>query len=86
MYAFWGYDRFPYALGGVVEKIKDGGYVSIKGMNGMIFKPIIILNDDEGIEIRNKLISLENEYAIEKEELLKRFKERSFEIAPFLKK
>ena len=86
MIAFWRYDRFPGVLSSTVVDIVAGGRVTAVGYSGMQFNPIIILNDEEGIIVQNKLKQLEREFNNEMAQLKQKYQDRAVEIAPFLKK
>ena len=70
LYAFWDYDLCPYILGGIVTEFTGEGHVRAKGYDGMAFRPIAIIPDENGKRALARLQELRNEYA-EKEKALK---------------
>jgi hypothetical protein len=73
LYAFWRYDLCPYMLGGVVERFRSNGNVVAKGYNGMSFKPIAILPDQDGALALKLLKELRSEYGDKEKELKKKY-------------
>ena len=69
-YAFWGYDQYPYTLGGEITRFHDAkkgqylhGCVETKNFGaGYWFEPFMILDGIEGENLLLKLKSLESQY------------------------
>ena len=60
MFAFWGYDTFPFILHGVVEGVRpeDGYCVIGGGWGGLVVNPLAVLPPDEGGALAQKLAEL----------------------------
>lgn len=74
-YAFWKYDVAPFMLGGEVDEFLSDGRVRVNGYTGYIFTPILVVPEDKGIEIKEKLKEAEEIYRRKTEEALKELKE-----------
>lgn len=70
LYAFWDYDLCPYMIGGIVKEFLPSGSVTVKGYDGMAFKPIAIIPDEAGKKALARLNKIRYEYS-EKEKALK---------------
>lgn len=81
--AFWKYDIFPYVLSGTVRAFREDQYVEVEGYPGMAFKPILILPQDKGIDLSNKLRALDREHRESLAALNTSFKRRVKELIPF---
>jgi hypothetical protein len=69
LFAFWGYDIFPYVLGGEVEELKADGDVTVKGYRGMKFTPIKLFPLAKGRKIHEEIITMVRECNIKTNEL-----------------
>lgn len=55
-FAFWGYDLFPYILGGVISHMDGNGDIWAEGYGrGYAFRPIKIMPAEEGQKLRKQL-------------------------------
>jgi hypothetical protein len=70
LYAFWDYDLCPYMIGGIVTEFLPSGKVRVKGYDGMAFKPIAILPDEDGKRALTRLKQIRFEFS-EAEKALK---------------
>jgi hypothetical protein len=59
LWAFWKYDKFPYALGGEMLAMNDKGLVSVKGYEGFWFTPECITTIASGKALLRKMQELE---------------------------
>jgi hypothetical protein len=88
MRAFWKYDQYPYVLSGTVSSIStkaDPDIVeTVEYGKGMYFRPMIILPDEEGKEIAEKLKMLKEQYNQEMASLRDRYIKLRNEVAPFM--
>jgi hypothetical protein len=86
MRAFWSYDLFPYVLSGnIIETRVDGDGVRVKTDNfGGWFKPFLILEDEEGDAIHDKLVKLRAERADAERLLADVYRDKLVAIAPFM--
>ena len=61
--AFWRYDIFPKVmLNAEVVEFHEGGYVSVKGYQGMRFIPIAVVPYEQGLEYSEEFEELKKEY------------------------
>ncbi len=72
--AFWPYDKFPYILCGEIEKFYSYGKVMVTGYSGLLIKPSLILEYEEGEEIQTKLKNIETSYRIDLNEVKNKYK------------
>ena len=82
-YAFWGYDTFPYCLGGEVQEIKDDGYVLVKGYQSYKFKPKFFTTLAHGRELKERLDELKEQHREMRNILNEAFDARLKLLAPF---
>lgn len=82
LYAFWGYDRFPYCLGGEVDYLLENGRVQVKNYGGGIFRYSDIMPYEEGAAKHEELEKLESEYHAAKDKLHAEFMARRLKILP----
>lgn len=85
LYVFWKYDLYPYCQGSKVHDIGKGGLFIEQAYGGLSVKPLIILEESEGIKLQNKIDELQAKYQEELEKLKKEYKEKLYAIAPFAK-
>lgn len=62
LFAFWKYDLFPYLLGAKVEQVRDDGWVTTEGYQGMVFNPVRVLGGKTGEKLHAELKELTAEY------------------------
>lgn len=74
--AFWKYDSFPFLLHGEVEEIKTRGLVSIKKYGRQLFRPVLILPENEGKEFIESLEELTNDHAAELQAVKTKFRNK----------
>lgn len=87
MRAFWKYDQYPYVLSGTVAGVPPSNTNAVETVEygkGWHFKPIIILPDDEGKVISDKLCELRAQYDQELDALRERYIRLRNEVAPFM--
>jgi hypothetical protein len=84
LFAFWGYDQFPYVLGGPVEKVMDGGIIKSTNYGGSCFKPLIILPEEEGEMLLIQLEELRKEHREELKRVKAEFQIKLHELAEFI--
>ncbi|MCK9428583.1 MAG: hypothetical protein M0R17_01060 [Candidatus Omnitrophica bacterium] len=84
LYVFWKYDLYPYCLGDKAKEILPNGNFRVYGYQEMIVKPIMILEESEGIALMEKIQELKENYEKECSELKTRYKKELFKIAPFI--
>lgn len=84
LYAFWKYDLFPYTLGGKVVKFAAGGLVQVEGYGNMLFRPIGIVQYDEGVEIMSKIKKIKEEHKAEIDRVNNHFNIELFNVATFM--
>ena len=74
LYAFWSYNLYPYFLSGEVTDMRDNGAVETKEYGpGNWFGPVLLLPLNAGLELREKLKTLENDYREAERKLRKDF-------------
>lgn len=73
--AFWKYDSFPFLLHGEVEEVKTRGLVSVKKY-GSLFRPTIILPENEGKAFIETLEELTNDYVAEIQAVKTKFRDK----------
>lgn len=83
LYAFWEYDLYPYLLGGTVTQITSTGAVKTKEFGNSLFRPIIILPLESGIQLANKLKELDSEYRKARCDIELDFTQKLFSALPF---
>ena len=76
LFAFWRHSQFPYLLGNPVKSFLKEGRVEPEGYPGYKFLPVRIFLKQEGVELQNKLKTLEKEYEKAKVELEKKYTDR----------
>jgi hypothetical protein len=84
LYAFCRYDLYPYCLGGEVEEILENGKVRVKGFQGFIFYPLVIVPKSQGVKIKEQLDTLEKEYKKALDELDDKYQGKAKDVAFFL--
>lgn len=63
LYTFWKYDVPPFLHGGIVEKIDEEGYVTIKNRyQGYRFRPVAVVPLKEGLKMQKRLDRAERKY------------------------
>lgn len=82
--AFWKYDIFPYVLSGTVKVFREDEYVEVEGYPGMVFKPILVLPQDIGMELHDRLKDLDREHRESLAALNTSFNRRVKELIPFV--
>lgn len=60
LYAFWQYDFFPYVSGGSILSFNKDGRVECG--TGFYYKPILVVPEKTGREIKERLAHLEHDY------------------------
>jgi len=61
LWAFWGYDSYPYLIGGKVVKGYASGVVKVEGYGDHTFKPKMLILGKDGEALRDKLKALTTE-------------------------
>ena len=87
MRGFWKYDLFPYVLSGTVSGVgvSDTNLVqTVEFGKGHFFRPMIILPDDEGKVIADKLAQLREQYDQDVNDLREKYIKLRNEAAPFM--
>lgn len=64
MFAFWGYDLFPYTLGAEATKMDERGYVYVPAYQAWV-KPLRLMPLKAGRALHQALKVLENDRKIE---------------------
>ena len=82
LYGFWKYDLFPYVLGGKVTKLKENIIETENYGPGYRFKVIKLMPLVEGLELKEKLNALENDYDLAQEKLKSEYKTKLKAIFP----
>lgn len=90
-YVFWGYDLYPYALGGeavhLEERPNPTRLVAIPVGYGLSrFRVRHVTSVKRGAAMHEKLKRLHDEYRREQDELRKKYMQKALEAAPFLKR
>lgn len=90
-YAFWGYDRYPYVLGGEALKLESRPHPTRlvampAGYGNGWFRVRHVTSVKEGVAMHEKLKRLHDEYRREQDELRKKYMQKALEAAPFLKR
>lgn len=86
LFAFWSYDRFPYVLGGPIEKMIEGGYIKATNYGSSCFNPIKILLESEGEELLLKLEELRVQHKKALDQVNDEYNIKLKELAPFVLK
>lgn len=73
LFAFWEYDHYPYLLGDKISRIGPEGRVYADAYQGW-FKPVAILQVEEGQALWEKLEALRDSYRKESKELLEAYR------------
>lgn len=63
LFAFWGYDCFPWMLGARVVRFGKKGMVEPKGYTGYMFRPRRVVLAEEGEPLWEKIQQLREEHA-----------------------
>lgn len=61
LWAFWGYDSYPYIIGGKVVKGYASGVVKVEGYGDHTFRPKMLILGKDGEALRDKLRALTTE-------------------------
>lgn len=56
--AFWKHDIYPYLLCGEISEFKNDGLVKVTEYGGGVFRPVLILNKEDGLELKEILETL----------------------------
>lgn len=84
MIAFWKYDLFPFCLSAEVNEFNSAtGLVKVKGYGNSTFRPNVILPDEQGAIIAQKLRELETSYDIDKARLHVQYVAELKSVLPF---
>jgi hypothetical protein len=87
-FAFWGYDRFPYVLGGVIEgpiTVKNGEARARCPSYGGNVQVRHQMTEEDGSEVLKKLKDLEEDRREQMAEINKQYLRAALTLAPFLK-
>ena len=79
---FWSYAQYPYVLAAEAELREAGYYVPTYRM--YIHEPLAVLEDEDGIYRARRLQELREEYDAVSRALLREYKQKALEAAPFL--
>jgi len=86
-FAFWSYDQFPGVLGarclppGKNKMVDEMVYVP---SYGGYFKPLIVMEEDDGVALHNKLGALRLEFQNEMSKLQKKYNEKAKKLISFI--
>jgi predicted DNA-binding antitoxin AbrB/MazE fold protein len=81
-YGFWSSDKFPFVLGSPGEMQADGWFKALSYGDG-VFKPVKVLELQEGEALAAKLNELKAEYAAVQNSVYRGFKARLGHLALF---